>query len=124
MRLFATTAASLLLAACSVQPQPSLPAGAKRCIPAASIVGRYVAPPGGIMFEMTGAPHFRNTLSRPCPGLDRLGSSAGIVFENSSGGQVCAGDRVRVFDARDLGPNRLNGAAACVLGPFVPVAAR
>lgn len=70
---------------------------------------------------MIGRTDIRNVVATPCLSLQRLGPSAAIVFDNSTGGQICNGDRVRLFDSRDTGPNRLAGAQICVLGPFIPV---
>jgi len=125
MRIGALVAALAMLTGCAVQPQGSLSSQAgTRCVSAAAISGRYVLPPDSIMFEMNGPVSYRNVLARPCPGLERLGQSAAIVFESSAGGQICAGDRVRLFDSRDRGPGRLATAPACQLGIFVPVPRR
>ena len=114
----------VLLAGCAAQPETRLASGARQCVSAAAISGRYAAPPDAIIFDMLGPTDFRNTVAGPCPSLQRLGPSAAIVFDNSTGGQICSGDRVRLFDSRDAGPNRLAGAQICILGPFVPAPAR
>ena len=111
------------LTGCAVQPTaPAAASRAERCVSAAAVSGRHVLPPDSIMFEMLGPVNYRNVLARPCPGLTRLGTSAAIVFETSTNGQICAGDRVRLFDSRASGPNRLRGAPVCELGWFVPLA--
>ena len=123
MRIAGLILSLAAMTACAAQPTlPAAPSatGAERCVWAAGVSGRYVLPPDSIMFEMLGPVNYRNVLARACPGLTRLGGSATIVFESSMGGQICAGDRVRLSDARDSGPNRLAGAQTCELGPFVP----
>ncbi len=111
-----------MLAGCTVQPASRVASvtGAERCVSAGAVSGRYVLPPDAIMFEMLGPVNYRNVLARPCPGLARLGRSAAILFESSTNGQLCAGDRVRLFDARDTGPGRLAEAPVCELGQFIP----
>lgn len=122
MRIIAFILWGAALTGCAVQPSGrSTSVGiAQRCLSAAAVSGRYVLAPDSIMFEMAGPKNYRNILARPCPGLVRLGPSAGIVFENSSDGQICAGDRVRLFDARGSGPSRMAGAPVCELGQFIP----
>lgn len=111
----------VVLTGCAAQPPARLASGTQQCLSAAAISGRYAVPPNSIMFDMIGRTNFRNDLATACPSLQRLGQSAAIVFDSSSGGQICSGDRVRLFDSRDMGPNRLAGAQICVLGPFIPV---
>jgi hypothetical protein len=112
-----------VLTGCAVRPAVSAaPSGGERCMSAAAVSGRYVLPPDSIIFETLGPVNYRNILARPCVGLARLGRSAAIVFENSTGGRICAGDRVRLFDARDTGSRRLAEAPVCELGQFMPSA--
>lgn len=111
----------VMLTGCAAQPNSRLASGARQCVSSAAISGRYALRPNSIMFEMTGPVDYRNTLATECRSLERLGSSAAMVFENSTPGQICSGDRVRLFDARGTGPDQLSGAAVCVLGPFMAV---
>lgn len=121
MRFETLLAFAAVLAGCAVRPDGATvsPAGPRRCLSASAVSGRYVAAPDSIMFEVGGKLRYRNVLARPCPGLARLGGSAGILFESSTGGEICSGDPVRFFDSRDTGPNRLLGPV-CRLGAFVP----
>lgn len=111
----------VMLTGCAAQPDSRLASGARQCVSSAAISGRYPVPPNSITFEMTGPTDYRNTLPTQCRSLERLGQSAAMIFENSTPGQICSGDRVRLFDARGTGPIGLRGAEVCVLGPFIAV---
>jgi len=113
--------AGALLGCAAPAPQPNASvAGARQCIPASQVSGRYVDPPNAILIE-AGRVNYRSELRAGCPEAARLGGVGSIVFETSTGGQICRGDRVRIFDPRDANPARVSSASVCVLGPFVPI---
>lgn len=115
---------AILLTGCTAKPpEPGRAirtAGAPvECLNLDQIVSRRPSGEGSILFEMTGGRAYRNDLPGRCPGLKRAGPSH-IVEVEATGGQLCRGDRVRVYDpieARNIGRGAF---PQCRLGPFTP----
>jgi hypothetical protein len=128
-RRFMSMFTPLLLAGCAAQADApdearAAPAGAKvSCIDPARIVTRSAAPPGAILFDMTGGTTYRNEVVGACPGIARA-TAASIVQLEIDGTRLCRNDSVRVYDPVEA---RATGAAAfarCRLGDFTPVPRR
>ncbi|WP_294173367.1 hypothetical protein [uncultured Sphingomonas sp.] len=84
------------------------------------VAGRRAVGPGTVLFETVGPTNYVNQLRGRCPSLARLGSTATIsVASGGQAGQLCSGDRIRVFDPVELGGGRLESYPTCVLGRFV-----
>ncbi|HYE28409.1 MAG TPA: DUF6491 family protein [Allosphingosinicella sp.] len=115
---------AVLLAGCTTEPQaPERLTRAARapveCINLDQIVSRRPSGDRSILFEMTGGRVYRNALPGRCPGLERAGPSH-IVEVEATGGQLCRGDRIRVYDpleARNIGSGAF---PQCRLGVFTP----
>ena len=113
-----------VLAGCAGPPLQTTQAAAgatgSRCIALNQIAGRRVVE-SSLLFEMIGAPNYRNDPIGPCPGLERLGSTATIsIASGGEGGQLCRGDRVRVADPVEARASGLLNQPTCRLGDFVP----
>jgi hypothetical protein len=119
--------ATILAAAtigCAVAPEPAPVSGSRSlsCIDTDQVIGRRVAGPGAIEFDVLGGTTYRNELASACPGLDRLGKAAVVGVTSTSGGsRLCSSDRVRVFDPVEAKTVGLRGYPECLLGRFVPI---
>ena len=122
------TLAFCLLAAgalhgCGQAPADALTSGGTAslgCISLTQVAGRRAVGPGTVLFETVGPNNYVNQLRGPCPPLERLGSTATIsVASGGQGGQLCSGDRIRVFDPVELGGTTATGYPTCVLGRFI-----
>jgi hypothetical protein len=120
------TAAALL--GCSPVATQSLQQGAtasRSCISLTQVAGRRAVGPQAVLFETVGPTNYLNQLRGPCPPLARLRSTATIsVASGGNGGQLCSGDRIRVFDPAELQGRQLTGYPTCVLGDFIAEPAR
>jgi hypothetical protein len=116
---------AVLLTGCTAEPpEPGKSirtAGAPvECLNLDRIVSRRPSGEGSILFETTGGRNYRNVLPGQCPGLERAGPGH-IVEVEATGGQLCRGDRVRVYDpieARNMGSGAF---PQCRLGVFAPL---
>ena len=125
MRKLFSTVAALAVASCTAAPPPQQAAavpGARSCLSLDQVSGRYTAPPNSVIFETVGPVIYRNDLASRCPGIERLGASAAIAFDTGPGGQVCRGDRIRIFDPIESRATGIASNPACVLGDFIPIA--
>lgn len=122
------TLAFCLLAAgslhgCAQAPGDSPASGgtaALDCITLTQVAGRRAVGLGTVLFETVGPNDYVNQLRGACPPLERLGTTATIsIASGGQGGQLCSGDRIRVFDPVELAGNRVTGYPTCVLGRFV-----
>ena len=114
------TAAALL--GCSPVATPLLQEKAqasRSCISLTQVAGRRAVGPQAVLFETVGSSNYVNQLRGQCPPLARLGSTATIsIASGGDGGQLCSGDRIRVFDPAELQGKRVTGYPTCVLGEF------
>lgn len=120
--MVATVAAGTLLGCtgAAVQPVATSTAGVS-CISLTQVAGRR-AVADGVLFELVGRTNYLNRLRGECPFLARLGSTATIsVAGGGEGGQLCSGDRVRIFDPVEVAGRTIAGVPTCVLSEFVPV---
>lgn len=115
---------ALLATGCAPEPrEPESLTGAAaapvECVNLDQIVSRRPAANGSILFEVAGGRIYRNELPGRCVGVERAGPSH-IVEVEATGGQLCRGDRIRVYDpieARNIGPGAF---PQCRLGSFLP----
>lgn len=116
----ATVLSAVMLTGCSAAPPvPAAAAGLTRCIPAEQIVGRRTAGAAAVDFELLGGLVYRNQLRGSCPGLARLGSAATVsIASGGEGGQLCAGDRIRVLDPIEGRGTGASSYPTCILGQF------
>lgn len=119
MKRFIAAAVSLVSLSCVPLPQTAAQTAGASCISLASVGGRRVIGRDTLLFEMVGPVNYRNELAGRCPATERLGPTATIVLLDPQGGQICAGDRVRVIDAAT---DRGVAAPTCRLGRFTPAA--
>jgi len=124
-------APSILLSAATVActasppPQQAAAAGGVSCIISDQIVGRRLASPTAVDFDVLGGTTYRNELARACPGLERLGASAIVaVTGGADPGRLCAGDRVQIFDPVEVKATGLRGYPCCQLGKFTAMPTR
>lgn len=103
----------------SVAARQGRPAGAKSCIDSPSIDSRRAEGDDTILFSV-GSKTYRNRLRGVCPGLARLGNTAGLATE-LHGGQLCEGDTVRVFDRDAVRTTGIDTNPRCQLGWFEEV---
>ncbi|MDQ4086860.1 MAG: hypothetical protein M3177_02420, partial [Pseudomonadota bacterium] len=89
------------------------------CIATSQIVARRAAPPNAVIFEMAGARTYRSAVEA-CPRLERASASDTISFD-VHGGQLCSGDRFRVFDPSEPRAGGLASIPECRLGEFTRV---
>jgi hypothetical protein len=116
---------AIVLTGCTAEPpEPGKSirtAGAPiECLSLDQIVSRRPSGERSILFETTGGRAYRNDLPEQCPGLEHAGPSH-IVEVEATGGQLCRGDRVRVYDpieARNIGSGAF---PQCRLGDFAPL---
>jgi hypothetical protein len=120
------TAAALL--GCSPVATPLLQETAqasRSCISLTQVGGRRAVGPQAVLFETVGSTNYVNRLRSLCPPLARLGRTATIsIASGGDGGQLCSGDRIRVFDPAELQSKQVTGSPTCVLGDFIPEPAR
>lgn len=93
-----------------------------RCIDPRRIIGRRVAGPTSLVFELTGVT-YRNDLPEPCPGLGR-GPDFKLIQLEVFGSQVCSGDSFRAFDPVEAKAVGAQAFPRCRLGAFTPIARR
>lgn len=116
---FLATGCSPVSSTLAPQGSQASPA-ALRCIPLEQVVGRRVAAPNGVLFEMLGGMTYRNQLQGQCPGLSRIGVTATIsIASGGEGGRLCAGDRIRVADPVEARATGLASYPTCILGKFM-----
>ena len=72
-----------------------------------------------MLFETLGTTNYVNQLRGQCPPLVGLASTATISVASGEGGQLCSGDRIRVFDPAEQQGRQVTGDPTCVLGKFV-----
>lgn len=110
---------ALSIGACSAPaPVAQTSAASLRCIPLNQVAGRRVEG-NGVAFEMLDGAVYHNGLGGHCPGVERLGSLAAIsVVSGGEGGQLCAGDRIRVADPVEARATGLASYPVCLLGDF------
>ncbi|RST30208.1 hypothetical protein HMF7854_04720 [Sphingomonas ginkgonis] len=128
MKAVVIVAAPFLLIGCNAAQSPpaapvALAAGAKSCIELSQVVGRYPQAPDSIIFRMSGGQTYRNRPVGGCPSLERASSLETIEAE-VHGGQLCADDRVRIYNAQDVRAVGNRAFPQCRLGAFEPVAPR
>ena len=108
---------------CAQAPADQLTSGgaaALSCITLTQVAGRRAVGPGTVLFSTVGPTNYVNQLRGRCPPLERLGSTATIsVASGGHGGQLCSGDRIRVFDPVEVVGTRLESYPTCVLGRFI-----
>ncbi len=122
MRVLAACLAAASLQACTGAPvdEHARSGAGLSCISLTQVAGRRAVGPGTVLFETVGPTNYVNQLRGRCPSLARLGSTATIsVASGGQAGQLCSGDRIRVFDPVELGGGRLESYPTCVLGRFV-----
>lgn len=123
-RVAVFTIVAPVLTGCAAAPMTQQPisAGAE-CIALNQVVGRRVAGPNAIEFEMVDGSVIRNDLASACPGLERLGGLATIsISSGGEGGRLCRGDRVRIFDPIEARATGLQSYPECLVGGFTQVA--
>lgn len=107
-------------------PAPELSAQAigdpVRCIDPRRVIGRRVAGPTSLVFELTGVT-YRNDLPEACPGLGR-GPNFKVIQLEVYSSQVCSGDSFRAYDPAEAGAVRAQAFPRCRLGAFTPIARR
>lgn len=122
--------ALLPLAACMPQ-EPGLEAAATaaaigepvQCIALDQVISRRPAGPQSLVFEQAGGRRYRNELPDHCPGLASAGD-AEIVQVETTGTQLCSGDRVRIYDPVEAKNIGVQAFPHCRLGAFTPIAPR
>ena len=115
---------SLAMTGCGNPPAPpgQVSAASSRCIATSQIAGRRVVAPTTLQFEMIGPVDYINDVGAGCPATARLGSAATIsIVSGGEGGQLCRGDRVRIFDPVEAKATGLAAEPQCVLGNFTPI---
>ena len=130
MRRTAALIAALPLFACTPQqaePEAAAAAAATgapvQCIAIDQVISRRPAGAQSVVFELTGGRRYRNELPDNCPGLARAGD-AEIVQVETTGSQLCSGDRVRIYDPVEAKNIGVQAFPHCRLGAFTPIAAR
>lgn len=110
---------ALLIVGCSAPaPVAQTSAASLRCIQLDQVAGRRVQG-NAVAFEVLNGAVYQNGLGGHCPGLERLGSTASIsVTSGGEGGQLCAGDRIRVADPVEAAATGLASYPECVLADF------
>lgn len=108
---------------CTAAPPAALvESKAASCIDSDQVIGRRVAGPAAVDFDVLGGVTYRNQLASACPGIDRLGKLAVVTVTSTSGGsRLCSGDRVRIADPVEAKATGLRSYPDCLLGSFVPV---
>jgi len=97
-------------------------AGRLNCISTLQIAGRRVSGTSAVLFEMIGPSNYVNDMGNSCPQIARLGKSAVIsIASGGEGGQLCRGDRIRVFDPVEARGSQTT-YPTCVLNDFTAVA--
>ncbi|WP_395623754.1 hypothetical protein [Sphingomonas daechungensis] len=121
LALVGMTAAAAALAA-NPTAEPSATTKANRCVPLDQIVGRRTVGPNAVEFDVVGGVTYRSELARPCAGVERLGSSAAIaITTGAETGDICEGDRVKIFDPVEVQATGLRNYPHCQLGKFTVV---
>ena len=107
-------------------PAPELSASAigdpVNCIDPRRVIGRRVAGPTSLVFELTGVT-YRNDLPEACPGLGR-GPDFKVIQLEVTGSQVCSGDSFRAYDPAEAKAVGAQAFPRCRLGAFTPIARR
>ena len=109
------------LAGCAVAPPPAQQVASQgpNCIALDRVVGRRAVAPNAVEFDLIGGTRVRNQLATVCPGIERLGDLAAIAITSPThSGQLCSGDRVRIFDPVEARATGLQSYPECVLGDF------
>ena len=97
-------------------------AASAQCIATSQIAGRRVVAPSLLRFDMIGPVDYVSDVGPGCSATTRLGSSAAIsIVSGGDGGQLCRGDRVRIFDTVEAKATRFSAEPQCVLGDFRPI---
>ena len=118
MKRFLLPALACSLFSCAPAVSPVQGAQGVSCISLASVAGRRVVGADTLLFETAGPNDYRNRLASHCPATQRIGTSASVALLDVQGSQLCAGDRVRIFDPLE---DRVAAAPTCRLGNFEPV---
>lgn len=92
------------------------------CIDPRRVIGRRVAGPTSLVFELTGVT-YRNDLLEACPGLGRSPASK-IVELEVYGSRVCSGDSFRAYDPVEAIAVGAQAFPRCRLGAFTPIVTR
>ncbi|MDH7639566.1 hypothetical protein [Sphingomonas oryzagri] len=112
--LVAFAGSSVALAAPAARPP-----GAVACIDPQQMQGTSAEGSDTIIFHV-GNRTYRNRLDSVCPGVERLNTFSSLETE-PSGGQLCQGDTVRIFDQQAVRGVGINAYPRCRLGWFEPV---
>ena len=124
------SASSLIIALplCACTPQQVEPEAATataasgvsvECIPLDQVVGRRPEKPNMVAFFLAGGQAYVNKLPDHCPGIAQADSGS-IVHVETTGSQLCRGDRVRIYDPVEAKNIGVQAFPHCRLGGFTP----